>query len=346
MDQEEKNTTRDIRYKYLLLPIESIIPQQHYLSKEKLDKAKIYIDNNQDYGKIYVIEYKNKIFSVDGHHRLFYLYQQGIRVVKVICEVNDNNNVLYQRLADESIRIGFHSIKDLENRILASDKEYEMIWIDKCQMLLLSEDEKVKYINNPCRYSALPLYKELRYNKDDILVIHDTNYSVSLLNQYHAHQVFFRLYHSMKNIAKINIAGYKIKICHIEEDLESIQKIINLSYVHIRISLDEIIWMTKDRVYDSSLWMFIIDEITNQKIALGIGHYDQTVREVILDWIQVLPEFRNHGLGKMLVTNMLYNSPKDALFATVSGECNNQQVPESLYRSCGFTGTDIWHILK
>ena len=34
-----------------------------------------------------------------------------------------------------------------------------------------------------------------------------------------------------------------------------------------------------------------------------------------------------------------------AEFATVSGKVNNPTNPESLYRKCGFTGNDIWHIL-
>ena len=35
-----------------------------------------------------------------------------------------------------------------------------------------------------------------------------------------------------------------------------------------------------------------------------------------------------------------------AAFATVSGQVNNITNPEGLYRRCGFTGSDVWHILK
>ncbi len=34
------------------------------------------------------------------------------------------------------------------------------------------------------------------------------------------------------------------------------------------------------------------------------------------------------------------------IFATVSGKVTNKTKPEKLYRRCGFTGDDIWHILK
>ena len=69
-----------MEYKNFKVKIKDIIPQQHYLSRDKYEKVKKYMDNNQSYGDIYVIEYKNKIFSVDGHHRLLYLYKNGIDI--------------------------------------------------------------------------------------------------------------------------------------------------------------------------------------------------------------------------------------------------------------------------
>lgn len=35
-----------------------------------------------------------------------------------------------------------------------------------------------------------------------------------------------------------------------------------------------------------------------------------------------------------------------ARFATVSGKVNDPSAPQRLYRKCGFTGDDVWHILK
>ena len=31
---------------------------------------------------------------------------------------------------------------------------------------------------------------------------------------------------------------------------------------------------------------------------------------------------------------------------TASGQCNNASTPEKLYRRCGFTGNDVWHIFR
>ncbi len=92
--------------------------------------------DNDDYGIIYVIEYKNKIFSVDGHHRLFYLYQKGIEEIDVVCEIEDNENKLYQYLAEEAIQLNFSWIGDLKDRFVETSAEYKKLWIDKCQNLL------------------------------------------------------------------------------------------------------------------------------------------------------------------------------------------------------------------
>ena len=104
--------------------------------------------------------------------------------------------------------------------------------------------------------------------------------------------------------------------------------------------------MKKDRVYYPDLWVFIVDEKTNQEVALGICNYDKFVGEIELDWIQVLPQYRGKGLAKMLVLNLLKKSPRGAKFATVSGDIDNSSSPEYLYRKCGFKGKDVWHILR
>ena len=59
-----------------------------------------------------------------------------------------------------------------------------------------------------------------------------------------------------------------------------------------------------------------------------------------------MPEYRGKGIGSMLVSHLLSISPKGAKFATVSGDIDSMSSPEKLYRKCGFTGTDVWHIIK
>jgi len=50
--------------------------------------------------------------------------------------------------------------------------------------------------------------------------------------------------------------------------------------------------------------------------------------------------------GTYIVSELLFRMKNSAKFATVSGKCNDSSCPEMLYRKCGFTGSDIWHILR
>ena len=102
----------------------------------------------------------------------------------------------------------------------------------------------------------------------------------------------------------------------------------------------------KNKVYKKNLWVFI-DEINkngNTPVAFGLADLDSTLNEGILEWIQVLPEYRGRGLGKSLVNELLIRMKEKAKFATVSGDCNNASNPINLYKKSGFVGNSIWYI--
>lgn len=83
------------------------------------------------------------------------------------------------------------------------------------------------------------------------------------------------------------------------------------------------------------------------KIAgTGIAEFDAQMGEGILEWIQVSPECRGRGIGTYLVAELLHRIAAKAEFATVSGQVRNPSEPEKLYRKCGFTGNDVWHVLR
>ncbi len=132
-----------MKVKRYTLDILDIIPQQHYLSTQKYDQVKRYMEKTKDYGNIFVIEYKRKFFSVDGHHRLFVLFEKGVREINVVCEASDNDNRLYQILADESLELGIRHIGDLKDRFLDDDREYEEKWIEKCQKIQVELEKGV-----------------------------------------------------------------------------------------------------------------------------------------------------------------------------------------------------------
>jgi GNAT superfamily N-acetyltransferase len=61
---------------------------------------------------------------------------------------------------------------------------------------------------------------------------------------------------------------------------------------------------------------------------------------------QVLPTHRGRGLATALVLELLTRVQKRSAFTTVSGRVNNDTSPERLYRLCGFTGEDVWRVLR
>lgn len=61
---------------------------------------------------------------------------------------------------------------------------------------------------------------------------------------------------------------------------------------------------------------------------------------------QVLPTHRGRGLATALVLELLTRVQKRSAFTTVSGRVNNDTSPEQLYRRCGFTGEDVWWVLR
>lgn len=125
-----------MKFKRFTINIIDIIPQQHYLSKPKLNRVLKSFDEYDSFGDIFVILYKDLVFCVDGHHRLYHLYHQGVEQIEVVNELKDNESLLYQRLADEALSLGIKTIADLENRIIETQEEYKKLWIDKCQGIL------------------------------------------------------------------------------------------------------------------------------------------------------------------------------------------------------------------
>lgn len=328
------------------IDIKDIIPGQHYLSELKYSKIQETLKDIplEEVGDIYVIKYKDKVFSIDGHHRLFYLFKQGVQKVTVINEFIDNDSKLYKRLADESIQLGIKHIGDLETRMIKDHNEFVMKWVDKCQLYLLEETDKIRYLMNPCRTSALPLHKELRVNLKDTVVIHEDDLQLKQLNQFERHDTYFRLIHHLESVECIQKEGYIYQQVQMNEEVYEVVDFIHTCYKDIHITKEKLISMTKDRVYDETLWVWLIEKQTGKKVALGIANYDTIIEELELDWIQVKPDYIKNGFGRMIVTYLVSNAPYNTRFATVSGKYSETLI--EFYHSCGFEGRDTWHILR
>lgn len=205
-----------------------------------------------------------------------------------------------------------------------------------------------KYRENPCRLSALPYWKSISFKiPSNMSVVHNDEY-LDDLDSLSLDTLYFRLKHNLKSIEEVCLDDpFKYQKVNINSlnDLNEVVSIINKCYTDIKVNLEQVISWTKLEVFNENLWIFIIDTNTQQPIGLGIAELDKEVREGMLEWIQILPEYRGLRLGKALVTQLLLNISNQVDFVTVSGKVDNKTNPEKLYRRCGFEGKDIWHVI-
>ena len=200
------------------------------------------------------------------------------------------------------------------------------------------------YLQNPCAVLSIPYWKAKNITIPDYMkIVHERDYSAEWLEEYED-EPYFRIYHAMKNVKKPELTDYKI-VTALPEDLETIVALINRSYDDLQVRTEQMQSYTKTPVYCPDLWILVKESATGKCVGCGIADFDPEAEELILEWIQVLPEYRRRGVGRIMVTELLRRMVGKADFATVSGRCNSKSKPEKLYHACGFRGNDIWYIM-
>ena len=76
-----------------------------------------------------------------------------------------------------------------------------------------------------------------------------------------------------------------------------------------------------------------------------ISNFDHMTKEASIELVEIIPAYRKLDLKESLVRESLLRISEIADFVTVSGKMENDQDYE-FYKSLGFTGEAIWHILK
>ena len=77
-------------------------------------------------------------------------------------------------------------------------------------------------------------------------------------------------------------------------EAKQISDLIGACYENIHPSPVEVQNWCKHPVYDSDLWIWLIDN-KNEPAGLGIAEFDPDIKEGSLEWIQVLPEYQGKG---------------------------------------------------
>lgn len=199
-----------------------------------------------------------------------------------------------------------------------------------------------EYLENPCGTLSIPYWKARKMTvPDSVGIIHSRDWN----NQYECYERFFRVKHNLENL---DLVDFDYDTVSIDYQTGELAEMINASYTHenIYVSEEDILQWKSHETFREDLCVYINAD-GGKMVASGIAEYDEACREGILEWIQVLPEYRGRGLAKKIVT-VLLNKLKGigAEFVTVSGNLDNSSDPLKLYRKCGFTGDDIWYIVN
>ena len=203
-----------------------------------------------------------------------------------------------------------------------------------------------EYSHNPCRILSIPYWKyRTIQTPEDTLILHDDDFSDTFFIRYNDN-TYFRLYHKLNDIRQAVLPdNYVFENIGIA-DVKAITAHINECYYNISVSEDDIAGLINNPYYPPELRILLYNNETKDIVATGIAACDSATGEASLEWIQVSPLYRNKGFGQAVVNELLKRIKRKAEYATVSGQTDNHTNPQKLYRRCGFTGNDVWHILK
>ena len=199
------------------------------------------------------------------------------------------------------------------------------------------------YLLAPCGALSIPYWKaQIVQTPSYMRIVHHREYDAEAYANY-TDEPYFRLKHDLRNIPPAR-GSYACRVVS-EEDLQMVKSLINRSHDDLEVTLAQLQGYRATPAFAADLWLIALNASTGEPVGCGIADIDPVANEGVLEWIQVLPEHRRRGAGEFIVNDLLRRMIGRADFATVSGRVNNQTNPERLYRRCGFTGADVWHIL-
>ena len=200
-----------------------------------------------------------------------------------------------------------------------------------------------EYRADPCAALSIPYWKNKGITvPPQMRIVHQRDFHASMLADY-ADDPYFRLRHDLQCIAPAD-DRFTCRTAR-EADIPLMAEIINRSYTDLSVTVEQLQGYRATPAFAADLWIIAHDVQTQACVGCGIADFDAEAREGVLEWIQVLPEHRGRRAGQFIVSELLRRMAGRADFATVSGRVNNATNPQALYRRCGFTGDELWHIL-
>lgn len=199
-----------------------------------------------------------------------------------------------------------------------------------------------QYLSNPCKASSLPFWKtNLISLPPSMSVVRDDLFPG--LREGSFDTLYFKLLHRLNALSPYTLPnGFSFT----SVDEHSMAAHISHCYEEESVSVEELKQYKKRSVYSPDLWIGLKENDSGKLVATGIAEFDQEIKEGVLEWIQVSPDFRRRGLGRFVVNELLIRLVNRADFVTVSGRMNNPNNPYALYLNCGFETPVIWHVVR
>lgn len=203
-----------------------------------------------------------------------------------------------------------------------------------------------EYLAGPCGALSIPYWKAKQISvPPGMEIVHHSRFRGEMAEG-RAHSRFFRLIHHLRDIPRPASPPGVTFGPVTPGEAGKLADMINLCYRHsgVRVTQEEVRGWAGSPAYRPELWLgaFTAGELA----GCLIGEFDPEAGEGVIEWLQVLPEYRGLGIAAGLTARALEIMGGFADFATVSGECENPTRPERVYRACGFEGNDVWHILR
>ena len=334
---------QDIRW----LEANQVQPSQFYVNQAKVDA----LEKDFDWTLCDPIPVKGmagRWVMTDGHTRATCLVLKGYRSLPVINEIDDLDWEAYEINVRDCQAKGVMSALDLP-ACLAPAPVFDKEWPAYCDEV----HDRLRYLWDPCRVSALAYWKERTYPKPQGLEVFlaETWQALPELEKASFSRIdtFFKLRHDLSNLEDpVLPPDFRFRTFdpESEADFDHALAIIQGAYPSTDLNLPKLKALMDTPVYQADLWFFldILERDEFKPVAFALGDLDPLIGEGILEWIQVDPDYRRWGLGKALVLEILRRMKGRASFATVSGDVHNANDPLSLYRKAGFVGQGLWVI--
>ena len=199
-----------------------------------------------------------------------------------------------------------------------------------------------EYIKDPCEASSLAFWKAESFDvPKGVRIYREDEFDAESCSG--SDEQYFKLMHTLESVPRVGLSDEFVLT---GGEVEEFASHINECYVEEGVTVDELKAYTQRPVFDASLWIAVRERNNGRIVASGIAEFDTRIGEGILEWIQVSPEYRRKGLGRVVVCELLNRLEARADFVTVSGRVNGAGDPLSLYKSCGFGHQVIWHIVR